>query len=792
MVRLLTFSADGRFIFEVDDLIRLFSVEGGSPLWTQPLTRPPRSNVMVASPDRLYLVVLEDKGISLYGDPSGIPPQVPMVRVPEDCQSIQEAVDGAAPGWTVSVGEGVFRENVVLKDGMTFRGEGSALTLLDGSLGEPGTASVKGCVGGTAETVVEGFSIIHGSGSGISCEEAVMTVRNNVIRGNRMGGIRSSSCTMLISDNLIEKNTASHGAGIVLHGDEATITRNRISENLAEWSGGGLSIGSSRAVKVSGNVIERNEARNWGGGLAIERDYLHGRNMEIFNNLLVGNKADVGGAVWVFDAPDAIIEYNTIVGNRAREGGGLGCYWNDRYAEVRNSILWDNGEDLYNCTAERSVVQTAKAGDGNLRADPLFVDAANGNFCLRSESPCLGVGSASNAPALDLDGNPRPDPPGSLPDLGAYEHALDAPETLGPLLEFFGMQPGNLWEYYAEERAQSAILSTKVADVDIGSYPERAFVLDHRANGALTARTRYQVLDNELGIRKVENADGWVEYSRPLSVVRFPLKEGDRWVTRADAKTVSGLMLHAKLTAAVGKEKELVETPAGVFQAYPIRYKLVYSLRGQHKGSAWTEWWAPFLNALETRQGRFSSVLSGFAVRRGEVSAVPPIVLGVSPHEGDPHERVTVLGFNFGPGQGEGALRFGGTLADGILSWTDRSIECQVPGMEESGPVVVSAEGWNSNGDVIFHIRKPPLVLEVIPAQGARGDLLTVHGANFGDTIGRVTLGGVKARVMRGGWQYNQISFKVPSRLKPGVHDLAVASAHGTGTLARAFTVLVR
>ena len=46
--------------------------------------------------------------------------------------SIQDAIDGAAPGATVCVGPGTYQENLLInKDGITLRGEGPEKTVLE-------------------------------------------------------------------------------------------------------------------------------------------------------------------------------------------------------------------------------------------------------------------------------------------------------------------------------------------------------------------------------------------------------------------------------------------------------------------------------------------------------------------------------------------------------------------------------------------------------------------------------------------------------------------------------------
>ncbi|MCA9432047.1 MAG: hypothetical protein KC940_16160, partial [Candidatus Omnitrophica bacterium] len=65
--------------------------------------------------------------------------------------------------------------------------------------------------------------------------------------------------------------------------------------------------------------------------------------------------------------------------------------------------------------------------EGNIDADPLFVDPKNGDYRLRYGSPCIDAGAETDL-MTDLDGNPRPvdiiglgcDGPDTF-DMGAYE-----------------------------------------------------------------------------------------------------------------------------------------------------------------------------------------------------------------------------------------------------------------------------------------------------------------------------------------------------------------------------------
>jgi predicted outer membrane repeat protein len=139
---------------------------------------------------------------------------------------------------------------------------------------------------------------------------------------------------------------------------------------------------------------------------------------------------------------DATVTNCTFSANTALDGGGI---YNDlNMLVLANSILWSNdaGEVVHDGGGSTSVtycdVQGGHAGEGNIDADPLFVDAPNGNCRLATGSPCIDAADNTAVPpavTTDLDGNPRfvddPDTAdtgnGEAPivDMGAYEFQIE-------------------------------------------------------------------------------------------------------------------------------------------------------------------------------------------------------------------------------------------------------------------------------------------------------------------------------------------------------------------------------
>jgi len=83
-----------------------------------------------------------------------------------------------------------------------------------------------------------------------------------------------------------------------------------------------------------------------------------------------------------------------------------------------NTILWANfapdGNEIYLdnsvIDATYSDIQGGWSGEGNIDADPLFVDPDNGDYHLQEGSPCIDAG----------DPNSPLDPDGTIADIGAF------------------------------------------------------------------------------------------------------------------------------------------------------------------------------------------------------------------------------------------------------------------------------------------------------------------------------------------------------------------------------------
>jgi hypothetical protein len=139
----------------------------------------------------------------------------------------------------------------------------------------------------------------------------------------------------------------------------------------------------------------------------------------LFNCLLVGNTADAGGGATLGTLCNC-----TLVDNTGDSGSTY-------YSTVYNCVLTGNsneGDNYSTLNYSLRPVETGGGGVGNLGGDPLFVDAAHGDYRLRHDSPCINAGTngAWTVGAVDLNGQARVYPAGGRVDMGAYESVSDA------------------------------------------------------------------------------------------------------------------------------------------------------------------------------------------------------------------------------------------------------------------------------------------------------------------------------------------------------------------------------
>lgn len=366
-----------------------------------------------------------------------------IINIPGDFPTIQQGIDAGVDGDTVLVQPGTYMENVnfigrniVLGSLFLITGDTSYIssTIINGEL--PGyVVSFHDCVTENAQIIgfiikeglwggiycynsrptIRNNKIIENSGiaemgGGISCIAAYPTIVDNAIIGNSTGGcgggIYCWYSDPYIVNNTISENYSSgeYGGGIYCEYSNATIINNVICENSmdhADACGGGIICGALSNAIVSGNVINRNSAA-WGAGIVC----LGFSDAIISNNIISENMAKYGGGILCSFASNPRFTNNTICKNKAGIGGGIYIKGASNPI-ITNTIFWaDSTQSRTEIYAESlssavltycNIQDSLYPGIGNISIDPLFRDAANGDYHLMS----MVCGDSANSPCID-------------------------------------------------------------------------------------------------------------------------------------------------------------------------------------------------------------------------------------------------------------------------------------------------------------------------------------------------------------------------------------------------------
>ncbi|MFQ6604417.1 MAG: fibronectin type III domain-containing protein [Fidelibacterota bacterium] len=156
---------------------------------------------------------------------------------------------------------------------------------------------------------------------------------------------------------------------------------------------------------------------------------INGSNPVIRNNVFTGNLAGPSGSVLDISGGSPLVTYNVfsdnsgnvinvgagaqpeIVNNTLADNSGTAlASASELTPQVRNTIFWNNGTEISGTVAVTySDIQGGVTGAGNIDSDPLFSDAAAGDYSLDLLSPCVDTGDSTDTA----------DPDGSRRDMGA-------------------------------------------------------------------------------------------------------------------------------------------------------------------------------------------------------------------------------------------------------------------------------------------------------------------------------------------------------------------------------------
>jgi hypothetical protein len=415
------------------------------------------------------------------------------------------------------------------------------------------------------------------------------------------GGIQVTGNVKLLN-NIIEYNTAESiegliwGGGIFLnYGNIITnyewfVIDNTIRHNKAispagtginGGAGGGLAVKGQSKATIKNNIITYNEVQSndpisdcHGGGVllqnqnestifsenyvafnkALENSFCKGAGISIwsadftskprlYNNIIVNNtNGNIGGGIFISGhgtyTNEPVLINNTISQNSAVLGGAV--YSDQSHPLIINSILWNNGSEIYQSGAEVMVYYSdveggwTGTGSNNIDSDPFFMDPSIFDFHLQDISPCIGAGVDSieiagichYAPFYDFEGDPRPNPDSSNPDIGADEHPLPVPVPVELTSFTATSQTGKVtlnWTTATEINNLGFEIERKIINETDGEWVRIGFSEGH----CTTTETKsYQYIDNISDLQagslryrlKQIDFDGSYEYSNEVMV----------------------------------------------------------------------------------------------------------------------------------------------------------------------------------------------------------------------------------------------------------------------------------
>jgi len=281
---------------------------------------------------------------------------------------------------------------------------------------------------------------LQGDGGGMLNNQSSPTVTNCTFIGNSAiigGGMANlSSSPTLTNCNFINNKAHSMGAGLINDKSSPTLTNCTFSGNSVKFGGGGITNFDQSSPTLIACMFNGNSAA-YGGGM-----YNSDGIPSMRNCIFSGNSANDYGGGMINSHSNPIVVNCTFAANTAINGNALAfeSYLHQIPSNIQltNCILRDGGEEIWNndgstITITYSDVESGWPGEGNIDADPCFVDLGNwdagrvwidGDYHLQKDSPCINAGDPNHPydpNETDLDGNPRII--GSRVDMGTYEYS---------------------------------------------------------------------------------------------------------------------------------------------------------------------------------------------------------------------------------------------------------------------------------------------------------------------------------------------------------------------------------
>jgi len=252
-------------------------------------------------------------------------------------------------------------------------------------------------------------SLLDMYGGGVYCYNSSPTFTNCSFIGNTAaqygGGVYCKTSSSSFANCILSDNSADlRGGGLYCDSNSPlTLTNCIFSNNSADDDGGGVYCSSS-SPSFAHCTFSDNSASDHGGGVVCSNSSL------IFNSSIIA--FSIGEGMYFTSSTASSVEYCDFHGN------GGGNFGNPSQGPRGIGVLVTTNTNGDSCDTYR-----------NIFLDPMFEDVVASDYHLLDASHCIGAADATAPPPMDKDGNPRPNPPASNPDIGAYENARSSPYT---------------------------------------------------------------------------------------------------------------------------------------------------------------------------------------------------------------------------------------------------------------------------------------------------------------------------------------------------------------------------
>jgi len=331
-----------------------------------------------------------------------------------DFATIQAAIDAASNGDEVRVEPEIYYENI------NFNGQNISVigdqehpenVVIDG---EGNGAVIRIENGESRQCLFAGFAVRNGigatysaggwdrpalAGGGLYICDSSPTIRNSLFESNSAllgGGIFCGSSNAIIEKTKFINNTSGYGALVVVYDSDVEVID---CEFISNREG------------VDANGVDG----RGGAGIMIYRN----AHASLIRVSLINNAGSVtSGALHVDQNSSLDGQFITLFGNSGgweHSGSVLGMFNGGCRVQISNSIAWGNQGRIIGGHGEWPTItftdiQGGFDGEGNINADPLFVDPDNGDFHLTANSPCIDAGDPNSPNDFD----------GTRADMGAY------------------------------------------------------------------------------------------------------------------------------------------------------------------------------------------------------------------------------------------------------------------------------------------------------------------------------------------------------------------------------------